>query len=110
MLGALKVLQSLVERILEPLDCLDILYVHGVWSKQGGGEGWKEGRKIIYIFKLHIKRQMYEMRRKHFQLICSRSTAATTTQRFAALNSAACLCKHAILERGFLLLVVNDAP
>lgn len=40
MLGALKVLQSLVEGILEPLDGLDVLYVHGVWSKEhktGGG-------------------------------------------------------------------------
>lgn len=41
MLGALKVLQSLVEGILEPLDGLDVLYVHGVWSKEqktGGKE------------------------------------------------------------------------
>lgn len=42
MLGALKVLQGLVERILEPLDGLDILYVHGVWSERGGGGGLKK--------------------------------------------------------------------
>lgn len=34
MLGALKVLQSLMEGILEPLDGLDVLYVHGVWSRE----------------------------------------------------------------------------
>lgn len=34
MLGALKVLQGLVEGILEPLDGLDVLYVHGVWSEE----------------------------------------------------------------------------
>lgn len=34
MLGALKVLQSLMEGVLEPLDGLDVLYVHGVWSKE----------------------------------------------------------------------------
>lgn len=57
MLGALKVLQSLVERILEPLDGLDILYVHGVWSKKGGGLDRKKERLFIYtyIFKLHIR-------------------------------------------------------
>ena len=48
-LGALKVLQGLVERILEPLDGLDILYVHGVWGRNGGGGGkngnMMEGRK-----------------------------------------------------------------
>lgn len=34
MLGALKVLQGLVEGILEPLDGLDVLYVHGVCSRE----------------------------------------------------------------------------
>ena len=51
MLGALKVLQGLVERILEPLDGLDVLYVHRVWSEKGGGEGWeKERSKTLSLF------------------------------------------------------------
>lgn len=109
MLGALKVLQSLVERILEPLDGLDILYVHGVWSKKGGGlDRKKEDYLYIHIFL------SYTLDDKFIQcnvnILKSRSTAATATRCSAALDSAGCLCKRAILEKGFLLLVVNDAP
>ncbi|TNN82644.1 hypothetical protein EYF80_007162 [Liparis tanakae] len=42
-LGALKVLQSLVERILQPLDCLDVLYMHGVWSEKGAPDQRQDG-------------------------------------------------------------------
>lgn len=101
MLGALKVLQSLVEGILEPLDGLDILYVHRVWSEKGGGEGWRDKRKD-YLYLHKNEKQTFSINLQDDKT----STAATRT----FLNSAACLCKHAILERGFLLLVVNDAP
>lgn len=47
MLGALKVLQGLVERILEPLDGLDVLYVHGVWRRKGGESEGKRKRLFI---------------------------------------------------------------
>lgn len=53
MLGALKVLQGLMERILEPLDRLDILYVHGVCSKEGWWGRMEEG-KIVNILEEHI--------------------------------------------------------
>ncbi len=55
MLGALKVLQSLVERILEPLDSLDVLYVHGVWREEGGEEG-RIKKKITHVLN-HTKLQ-----------------------------------------------------
>jgi len=60
---------------------------------------------------------MFEMKSKHFLLICIVTKHVQKQQQLGvlqlhqlALNSASCLCKHAILERGFLLLVVNDAP
>lgn len=43
MLGGLVVLQGLVQRILEPLDGLYVLYMHGIWSERRslGGERTK---------------------------------------------------------------------
>lgn len=84
MLGALKVLQSLVEGILEPLDGLDVLYVHGVWSK----EQKTEGRKELLLFSNPHNR-------------FNRTFLNADLQR---------LQQRVILERGFLLLMVNDAP
>lgn len=84
MLGALKVLQSLVEGILEPLDGLDVLYVHGVWSR----EQKTGGRKELLLFSNPYNR-------------LNRTFLNADLQR---------LQQRVILERGFLLLMVNDAP
>lgn len=84
MLGALKVLQSLVEGVLEPLDGLDVLYVHGVWGKE------QEDRKMqsLRIFK-HARSITINICK------CRSAAAAAATCNFG--------------ER-FLLLVGNDAP
>lgn len=72
-------------------------------------EWWigKEEGKIIYI---NLSYTLDDIIQCNVNILKSRSTAATATWCFAALDSAGCLCKRAILERGFLLLVVNDAP
>lgn len=84
MLGALKVLQSLVEGVLEPLDGLDVLYVHGVWGKE------QEDRKMqsLRIFK----------------------NARSITINICKCRSAAAAAATCNFGERFLLLVDNDAP
>lgn len=81
-------------------------------SGAGMMEGEDGDRILAFIFQqLHIEN-------KHFLLICIatkhlqilRRRLGVLQSHQLASNCPWCLCKHAILERGFLLLVLNDAP
>lgn len=60
-LGTLKILQGLMKRILEPLDSLDILYVHGVWSE----------KKKVGMTKMPKTNQMFHIYIDNNCMFCS---------------------------------------